>query len=1044
MTDSKQDCEDRYMSWLADKVSPAQLSELYVTYKNIESECTKAHVIRESLFECMNIVEIDKIRSTVEGNKLFCIFHKKESGKISSAIRYMLQYVQEAEDASKCELHIASQTLTDIPTPKASSASEDASETVDVQPQSTPSNDSERIETSESSLEERVREALRKESANNQYGETPYYLAKIAGLSVVEVRKMLNSAPWAKKVYNNYVFSEPTVAEATDFPVVYPTRVEETFENNAPNASTLPNGTFSVDFLSDEDMVFTKPFMVSYFEDRFPVRSWKDALVQTCRLLIDDYPDAFATLREKGMNPGPHPVWIVKESHAGKQHAPKEITADYYIETNRSASDIIKIIRKLLDICQVDYENLVICYRRLVESSSDATAETAGMETTEGTQPESAAHELTPEMAQLLDGDGFELLRSKLVEECILTVDQFLSARPWVFLNEYNLYPLTRRKAVYSVIKKRIQAISEQGADSVASADDSRDLPSLEDDWIISQLKSRGLTYRDKRNWDGCLWIVGGHELDGFIQSCIECGYTMSFKADGCKSFPDKSVWWTKSRPVPQVQTILPLENAESDQTSLSAFRAFLINNQHLAERTAGNYCTSIRMIEDYIQRNHLGMSILGATAANVQMIADALMARPDFIKINDDRHHQYSAALAQYIAFLTGGEPKQNKVSAIQIPAPQPLEDEAALCPKAEELVLKADLEGMTLEALSLALNISVAKTNRIVTQCKHIIEFTDRLVHEEAFVDWEEAADKLEEIIEKLLTRNNGYVSAARLYEYVRSEMQMFINDNDIDDVRTVYEIAEHLFGKVGYHGKKYAFQTKSHISRKTAAVSTIMDVMRKYASEQGGVFVEDDLVDYLQKVGIKTGNLRGQMQIYDKPIFLFYDVHTYMTAESMGINEAWLREVSRVLDALFTEVDDHIVFRQLPTLWLSQLPTLPQNRPWTPLLVQSVLMHYSRQLNGAHTIASVSGQAGDTLQAMLVSGDSGIQTFADAVAVKMADDGRFKLQLTAEELRQMLVQWEMISPYELTSTLPKALANDPRFAWSADERNVIVKVG
>lgn len=272
----------------------------------------------------------------------------------------------------------------------------------------------------------------------------------------------------------------------------------------------------------------------------------------------------------------------------------------------------------------------------------------------------------------------------------------------------------------------------------------------------------------------------------------------------------------------------------------------------------------------------------------------------------------------------------------------------------------------------------------------------------------------------------------------------MQMFLNDNDIDDSRTVFEIAEHLFGKVGYHGKKYAFQTKSHISRKTAAVSTILDVMKNYAREQGGVFVEDDLVDYLQKVGIKTGNLRGQMQVYDKPIFLFYDVHTYMTAESMGIDKAWLQEVSRVLNALFTEAGDHIVLRQIPTLWLLQLPTLPQNRPWTPLMVQSVLMHYSQQLNGAHTIASVSGQTGDTLQAMLVSGDSGIQTFADAVSVKMADEGKFKLQLTTEELRQMLVQWEMIGSFELTNTLPKALANDPRFAWSADERNVIVKVG
>lgn len=108
----------------------------------------------------------------------------------------------------------------------------------------------------------------------------------------------------------------------------------------------------------------------------------------------------------------------------------------------------------------------------------------------------------------------------------------------------------------------------------------------------------------------------------------------------------------------------------------------------------------------------------------------------------------------------------------------------------------------------------------------------------------------------------------------------MQMFLNDNDMDDVRSVYDIAQHLFEKVGYHGKHLMFQSKNHISRGEAAVTTILDIMKNFARDQGGFFTEEDLEAYLKSVGVKTGNLRGQMQVYDKPIFLFYAEHTYIT--------------------------------------------------------------------------------------------------------------------------------------------------------------------
>ena len=97
-------------------------------------------------------------------------------------------------------------------------------------------------------------------------------------------------------------------------------------------------------------------------------------------------------------------------------------------------------------------------------------------------------------------------------------------------------------------------------------------------------------------------------------------------------------------------------KEGSANMPDLNDFRTFLVQNRHLAGRTAVNYWTSIRMIEDYIRRNQLSYSLVEASSENVQNVIDALMSRPDFVRVNDERHHQYSAAMAQYVSFLRKG----------------------------------------------------------------------------------------------------------------------------------------------------------------------------------------------------------------------------------------------------------------------------------------------------------------------------------------------------------------------------------------------------
>lgn len=360
----------------------------------------------------------------------------------------------------------------------------------------------------------------------------------------------------------------------------------------------------------------------------------------------------------------------------------------------------------------------------------------------------------------------------------------------------------------------------------------------------------------------------------------------------------------------------------------------------------------------------------------------------------------------------------------------------------KAEKIVLDADMNGVTYDGLCNTLSLTMVATKALVQQCKHIVEIKGKLYHEDAFVDWNDGAKQICLIMEKLMQKNNGYISAVQLYDYARVEMNMFLNDNDVNDERAVYEIAQHLFEKNSFGGKRYSFTGKAHISKVEDTISSNFDVICKFAEDQGGVFREDDLTEYLTGIGIKAGNRRNQMRLGKEPEFFVYEPGTIISAKSMGIDDSWKESVGQALNNLLSDADDHIVLRQIQPVWYESLPALPGHRHWTPLLLQYVLRFYGEEF-GAKTIMAMESQSVNTLHVMLVKADSPIQNFGDAVIAYLVESETEQRSFAAEELRQLLVKSGMIQGNELIWNMPKALAKDERFAWDAKGENVTVRV-
>lgn len=360
----------------------------------------------------------------------------------------------------------------------------------------------------------------------------------------------------------------------------------------------------------------------------------------------------------------------------------------------------------------------------------------------------------------------------------------------------------------------------------------------------------------------------------------------------------------------------------------------------------------------------------------------------------------------------------------------------------KMEQLVLHADMDGMSYDDLKDALQITMVLTKQLVAQSTKIVDIKGTLFHEEAFVDWEDGADALETIIEKLMQKNYGYISSTQLFEYARNEMNMFLNDNDMREERAVYDMAQHLFEKVHYHDKVFAFRGKMHISRADAGIGSNFDVYKKYAADQGGIFNFNGLIEYLESIGVSVGNLRNQMRMWTEPIFFFYNDDVIATAEALHIDEDWKKIIKKSLDVLFDDAGDHMILRNIPSIWFDRLPAISGNRSWTPLLLQSVLRFYSEEL-GARTIQALDGQSLETLHTMLVADDSPIQNFGDVVISYLLEQNIERRKFEAEELRLLLADGGILHGNELIWNMPKALKGDGRFAWDASGNYVTVKI-
>lgn len=370
MCAAKKSNEERYAAWLSSKVSPDTLSELYYLYNDIDKYMQRNKIISSPLLTITDISIIKNVQRTIEQSKLFRVSRKSKLYMCGLAVRYYLQYLEsetdiDTQESGKVEEIVDQQKKVAVVEEKAPTSINHPS-----------TSDAERVLTNNvtiDSVEEVLREALRKECEDNAYGTTIAYLQSVVRrVNQAQIKKILVAADWAEFKFGTWRYVAPVSKQSDSQEVATRGKVSE---------------KMTVDFSDLPELQFTTPIRVSYFgEEIISISTWSQAYLALVAALYEDYshiikPGISITLNGDGR------IDLGTNQMSTTMRNPKRLPiegVELYLEANVSANSIVSKIKILLDLCCVDYENVVIDYAANKDKAKETTVITSEQKIQQG------------------------------------------------------------------------------------------------------------------------------------------------------------------------------------------------------------------------------------------------------------------------------------------------------------------------------------------------------------------------------------------------------------------------------------------------------------------------------------------------------------------------------------------------------------------------------------------------------------------------------------------------------------------------------------
>jgi len=120
----------------------------------------------------------------------------------------------------------------------------------------------------------------------------------------------------------------------------------------------------TVNFENPYDYTYYKPCSFTLNELKYYVKSWRDLYKKYLNLLYSDNAYSEILINLIGKSLYGRRIDFADKTLSHYLRFPIEISANFYVEGNLSAVDIIKRIKKLMELCSIDNNNMIIEYTK--------------------------------------------------------------------------------------------------------------------------------------------------------------------------------------------------------------------------------------------------------------------------------------------------------------------------------------------------------------------------------------------------------------------------------------------------------------------------------------------------------------------------------------------------------------------------------------------------------------------------------------------------------------------------------------------------------
>lgn len=383
MINAKRNRKDDFTSWLGEFLSAAVVEEIIDACDKIEVFGRTFRILEAPLFETTKVETLNSVQYAMSRNRVFCIINASSMKYIDMAMSYLMKYIKGSDIKDTNTKGTQNQDILVQKNSQTPAIPEKSQKIGEFPPKLyIRTEQDKRLVARYPYAYKNIFQLLRSLTETNPKGVTIEFLYhKINRTSkCADIEDILDNASWSMRNGREYTFSETLTtqekhtSQQEKIAETEPTETKQASDNAAcDNSIESEQGHHFVNFATAVDYANTTPTSLTYFGDPISgFTSWAELYAAFFTTLYADYSHLLKVGVSFAGNAFGH-IDLSDAEGSYKMAAPKQIKGtSLYLETGLCNEEVVDNIKFLLDICQVDFENIVIEYKK--EPVSDICA----------------------------------------------------------------------------------------------------------------------------------------------------------------------------------------------------------------------------------------------------------------------------------------------------------------------------------------------------------------------------------------------------------------------------------------------------------------------------------------------------------------------------------------------------------------------------------------------------------------------------------------------------------------------------------------------